>query len=703
MALNSTQRINTTHLSEQACRAVGTMQYLLEKNCENAPKVPDITADNHLQLFIGGQEGFAQIATDLQSARKSIDLICWGFDPAMNLVRFEDGRWRQEWSFGYLLEQAAARGCRVRLLVWHNALGSRKQSNMPGYAGWGPNLTLAESMALTGTLASVKDSEESLRHDYCVQWYRRLSNSNIAGLQLLTRDGAPQAIERHLADEAQKPSEAGLLNEAMLLKHFGTHHQKTILIDHQAPNRGIGYVMGLNSVSDYWDSAEHLLDDPRRESGDADERAKGFRRKKPLQDYACRIEGGGALAAVNANFAAAWSRAAKLGDPSASARIAPVGRVQLQGQPDTDLSAAETTQHQQNLARHGARGGQRLSRVQVLRTQPEEQDKSIKAFYLHSSEVARDYLYIENQYFFYPEWAEHLKAARQKWVKQWQANRAKTPHGRTQNVLAEDMPKLHVMVVIPEPEIAQMVPRTYETMRQLGQEKSMRGEKRDAQGQVQLDPKTGKPIPIGQDVLMERAADTDKQYQDDVQAFRERVRNGQRPGNYPAQPHHSPAVQSARAIAPIGNDLLESAYGLKVSVAMLYTHGIVKMPNPTPGQSANRMAYRPIYIHSKLMLHSDACFTLGSANLNQRSMSADSEINIASDCPSTTRELRQRVFELHSGGEVSGGTGQAAAVKTFENWTRQMQKNKLAKDKRQPMTGFLLPFEELRECEKRYG
>ena len=36
-------------------------------------------------------------------------------------------------------------------------------------------------------------------------------------------------------------------------------------------SRAVGYVKGLNSVTDYWDTEAHLIEDPRRETGGARE------------------------------------------------------------------------------------------------------------------------------------------------------------------------------------------------------------------------------------------------------------------------------------------------------------------------------------------------------------------------------------------------------------------------------------------------
>uniref|UniRef100_UPI001FCCB8D7 phospholipase D-like domain-containing protein n=1 Tax=Paraburkholderia dilworthii TaxID=948106 RepID=UPI001FCCB8D7 len=118
----------------------------------------------------------------------------------------------------------------------------------------------------------------------------------------------------------------------------------------------------------------------------------------------------------------------------------------------------------------------------------------------------------------------------------------------------------------------------------------------------------------------------------------------------------------------------------------------------TSGLDANnRMAYREIYIHSKLMLIDDVFVTLGSANLNQRSMAVDSEINVAATGHEWASGLRQRVFELHSGGSVSGSGDRAKVPDVFEDWGKLMAKNHdIQIAGRESLQGFLLPFEDHR-------
>ena len=118
-------------------------------------------------------------------------------------------------------------------------------------------------------------------------------------------------------------------------------------------------------------------------------------------------------------------------------------------------------------------------------------------------------------------------------------------------------------------------------------------------------------------------------------------------------------VRHSNGINKPGVMTLESEFGLKVSVAMLNVSAF----------DNDRWRYREIYIHSKLMLVDDVFMTLGSANLNQRSMAVDSEINIATVDHRVARDLRKRVWRMHSGGLVDGGGGtKGEIVDAFGKW-----------------------------------
>lgn len=682
----SSGRIETTHIDEVGRTATSSLQWLLENRNLKGKATHPITHNNELTLFICGQEGFADIAGEIAKAEKSIDLCCWGFDPGMELVRGNSATWPRGETFGDLLIAAARRHVRVRLLIWHDRIGSPMVRNMPGHSHgtspWKTGGQRFEDISAKASLAMLHDAVKKkkpvagngywgeylrpedipmlAREEYCYSWYAAAFHGLLEGLEIRLRHGDSTAISKSIATEISQPHGLTMGEiEKPGMQYLGTHHQKPVLIDfdHEEGAKAVGYVMGLNSVTDYWDTTAHLLDDTRREQGGVNERREcvqgmtadgGFATLKPYQDYACRIDGGKALIALYNNFAKAWDRAA--GDRTHGAATASVSRELPHGSPPARLlRKAEPSD----------------STVQIVLTQPEEQDKTIKETYFRAvtqASLAAGYLYVENQYFQYEEWARHLLTERKKVVAAWKAGSVKA--GKS----LEDMPVMHVFIVIPVPERAQMVPRTHDTLAALGQHAGMTGQN------TMIDDYNKRPKT-------------------------RRVRAGFGISTE-AEVKLPDVVRHSNGINKPGAMTLESEFGLKVSVAMLNVSAFDK----------DRWRYREIYIHSKLMLVDDVFMTLGSANLNQRSMAVDSEINIATVDHRVARDLRKRVWRMHSGGLVDGGGGtKGEIVDAFEKWGNLMKANrtkKLAKqggEKLKKMIGFLLPLEDSRSSTIRLG
>jgi phosphatidylserine/phosphatidylglycerophosphate/cardiolipin synthase-like enzyme len=55
----------------------------------------------------------------------------------------------------------------------------------------------------------------------------------------------------------------------------------------------------------------------------------------------------------------------------------------------------------------------------------------------------------------------------------------------------------------------------------------------------------------------------------------------------------------------------------------------------------------PVYVHSKICIVDDEWLTLGSANLNERSLFNDSEVNICTDDASLATAVRVRLWSEH--------------------------------------------------------
>lgn len=670
-------RSEKVHIDERSRQARSTGQWFLENRTATHP----VTHNNELTIFTCGEKAFEDIAKHIRNAKHSIDIICWGFDPGMELVR-TGSTWPRGETYGDLLTAAGKRGVKVRLLVWYDSIGRMGALNMPGYShgtkglvpttrglNEGSKVSAQRAIELTRdwyiksgrqmmikapgrVYRDLKPDDGGLigleaRAEYCRSWYKAAFANDLKNVHVRTRTGEAKAIKASLASEKYQPGTLGDFEpEQGGMVWLGTHHQKTILIDYNRCDDGahaVGYVKGLNSVTDYWDTELHLIEDPRRETGfdrELEEAVQvgkkekpdaGFATYKPYRDYACRVDSGGALADVYANFVRAWARTGDDGDD-----------------PKYVPPAIKTKVRQ---ASH--------SSVQIVRTQPQEQDKTIKEMYFLATDqaaLASGYLYIENQYFQYQEWSERLIQARKNVISAWKAGAAKAGKSKA------DMPLMHVFIVIPVPEREQMVPRTYDTLAVLGQQSTMAGQSEF------IDNENKKP---------------------DTRVVHDEF------GVSTSMGHAKPAVvEYANRIDKPSIDALEKQYGLKVAVSMLQTSG----------HADRRTRYREIYIHSKMLLIDDTFISFGSANLNQRSMSVDSEINFATNDTRHATDLRRRIFSQLSGGKFDGKAGTREDVsQTYEFWTKRMNLNLKAKRDTEPMTGFLLPLWDNRSATYRLG
>ncbi|MDB5799915.1 MAG: PLD-like protein [Rhodocyclales bacterium] len=97
--------------------------------------------------------------------------------------------------------------------------------------------------------------------------------------------------------------------------------------------------------------------------------------------------------------------------------------------------------------------------------------------------------------------------------------------------------------------------------------------------------------------------------------------------------------------------------------------------------------YKNIYVHAKLLLVDDVFFTLGSANVNVRSMEVDSELNIAMPAPEVTRQWREHLWKLHTG----AAPGENMSLE-FKNWGKLVAMNSSSKSKGEQLSAPLIEF-----------
>lgn len=539
-------------------------------------------AANLIEPLINGERAFKAVHEAIAKAKKSVDIISWGFDPSMRLIRPKGERLgellrRKSDAFSRTDGTFSEAEVEVRVLIWKNALANFKENNMPGDGMMGSGGTaMGSGVGSTGTgngsganqefndyaggitnsAAVIRDDDEAKQFNR--SWFRYQPPK----LEFRTRDYSLMDrinITRHQI--AQRGMSTPVRTYAMA--DFASHHQKMILIDYELPDDAVGFVMGHNLLRNYWDTDTHEYFSSLR---------LGF---APWQDLSCRVRGE-VLFDLNENFMKAWDKAEGSGSKFfwSDARKA--------RKPEDFNAPAKKL------------GGTELA--QICRTQSQENDRSILESYKLSLGAARNYVYFENQYFRYVEFAKLLR------------------HTRRSLKAAGWKRDFYIFVVTNLPPSESKL-TTYEMLEALGK---------------------------GQQMPSIQKKESSKREKD--------------------------------------SELRKSDLnGVNIHVCTLMASA----------KTAQGTKYKEIYVHSKLLLVDDIFFTLGSANVNVRSMEGDSELNIAAPSPELTRKWRKDLWKIHTGRTPSD---ELDLEGEFENWGELMSNNGNNQNLAKPLDAPLIEF-----------
>lgn len=594
---------------------------------------------NLLEPMICGEKVFEEISTDLKAAQHTVDIVTWGFDPGMLLVREATAESGER--YGDLLKQIATRKKHpvlVRLLIWHDdAAAQFLMNHAPGFYG-----RLFPSIG-SGTAGYFSDAHQA----YNAAWYEEISSGAIPTIQLHVRDIPHHLMLRALKNESLPD---GIEIEGLLAAAYPAHHQKMVLIDYESPSIAIGYVMGHNSTTDFWDSAEHIFKDPRREriyhkreselreaafgiTPSRHDIAFGYRQTehgkreleisaklyiennshvaKPYQDVSCRVQGG-ILYDLNHNFCQGWQESESPSslfldilkvNPAWRLGIDAIRKVKDAFHDEMDANFVTRRQKIPWIAFSLKKGPHS---AQLIRTQPLHDEKSIKECYANLTRQMLHYMFIQNQYIQYVTWAEHLIFC----------------VGELRS--AGYLKPIYVFMLTSSPEREGMDYPTYEVASKMGSSETMK---------------------VEHDESMNRA----------------RKGKGKRP--------ITPAEMRKR--------------GIHVFMGGLWTCANIQS-QLKPGD------YEEIYIHSKVAVVDDAAFTIGSANLNLRSMAMDSELNVLSQAQDVAFKLREDLFKQCTGDK---GPAQFADMgATLKQWENRASTNLELKKSGIKLDSQLLPF-----------
>ena len=612
-------------------------------------------------FLINGERAFGEVHRAIEAAKQSVCIICWGFQPSMYFIR--DGK---SPSIGQLLEQKAAAGVKVRILCYAvgNDYGmsltgfSMDEPNMPNRSG--PYKTGYKDVPVTSSAAQNKlDSHWFSRYDRdrgAAQTLTKgaqhlLGNTQVKNLVFHARGFSP-ADRAYLASQPYEDKNVSATMRSTLAA-FPSHHQKMVLVDYESPADHIGFVMGHNMLDEYWDTSAHCFQRKPPQTG-----RNGA---LPREDLSSRVTGP-VCGDLFHNFAQAWAK-------GTGEKLAKV-----------------------DFAKYPLREkfGQKIQ-GQILRTQPQYKVEDIKKAYLQAVNNATQCIYIENQYFRWPPLADKIKQAA---AKQCQWGRDPAQHS-----------SLYLFVVTNSSDsgMGSGTIKTHEMLSSLGRADTMPG----VELQNRID---------NQDVALKQAENRMRQYDYSLSQQTKLLPNPAvfKDGKYPPawlkDPKTRAAIEEHNRLAEQRNKLRTEQEKMKKDLELLADKDPKKLgqkmkaaevvaPQERPGLKVHVCTLVPpdtpagqpwpeVYVHSKLMLVNDTFMTLGSTNINSRSMEVDSELNIAHHNTHVSKNARLDLWHIHT----KGIGAQEDVSEAFKWWDRLIQDNKGLEVKKLPPKASLRGF-----------
>ncbi|KVO51991.1 phospholipase D-like domain-containing protein [Burkholderia stagnalis] len=592
--------------------------------------------------LVNGEEAFGAVYDAIAKAQYSVDMVCWGFQPSMYFKRGSSGQ--GSLSIGELLLERAKQNVKVRLLVWGDKfhVAQFMENMMPG-----------------GRFSHLPDNRNSAQWEFDAWWYEmvKMDKKNMAGTEWTGVSIAPvhvlaqKTVRRMLRDKrdpafkniefatrdfdmneraeiawrtatdsqySERSTNAKIQN-GVAMGLAPSHHQKMVLVDYEYPELATGFVMGHNTLDEYWDNSRHGYLRMHPQMG-----RNGF---LPRQDISARVTGP-ILIDLNKNFCQAWD--ATTGQQLEKQRASAEAPLLRRSRDDLPVMA------------------------QILRTQPQVGKngiKDIERLYFQAINNTANFVYIENQYFRFPPLAEKLT----KLVKAYQAGGRKTP--------------LYLFVVTNSSDdgIGFGTVSTYHMLNALGRADVLPGvAKLERADELEKQYKEALAAKKRADQAYERAKRVSVDpFSGSALYALNNVAAAQLDAVEAAQRVNELKVQLDKARTEDPEKL--NTPGLKVHICTL-------VPPDTP----KGKPWDEVYIHSKLMIIDDVFVTHGSANVNLRSMEVDSELNIVHESVRVTQPLREKLWRIHAGENGVGAkdkNGRLNAESAFQKWDVILSEN----------------------------
>ncbi|RMT08622.1 Phospholipase D/transphosphatidylase [Pseudomonas coronafaciens pv. oryzae] len=618
-------------------------------------------AEATFEPLVNGERAFGAVYDAIMAAKHSVEIACWGFQPSMYFKRGDTC----SLCIGELLALKAQEGVQVKVLCWSDSthMAQALENTTPGdnVSNWIPGLddffhatSISKGLGFDSTTRKLEELRAKGAQDRDKDqieidklWYRQVRLAytgaetgvielgqrffRVMGwgdeesikdtrLQFVTRDfSVTDRVETawrlamQALDQDRSTKNKVMSTGAMFLAP--THHQKMVLVDYEQPDLAVGFVMGHNTLDAYWDKDDHAYE---RQTAQ-----KGRNGTTPRQDISSRVTGP-ILEYLNQNFCEAWEKETKVDLLTARKHIAD----KLKGRREygTPLMA------------------------QILRTHSQSNVRDIEKLYLKAVNNTSQFIYIENQYFRWPPLAEKIKSVVQNLV----------DGGR--NLEAHGPIYLFVVTNSSEEGMGDGSVNTFRMLKQLGRPELLPGVARAERHDELMD----ELYAAKQEELLatQKAAAFNQIHGIDHTERAARI----------YEPLKNKLAEARAKVARLEQEMPEKdaeiitpseIEGLKMHICTLVA------PDSPPDN------WMDVYIHSKLMIIDDVFTTVGSANINTRSMQVDTELNICIEDPSVTKPLREHLFDLHIGKRISG----LDTPDIYQKWQEAIDKNKSRKTK----------------------
>lgn len=612
------------------------------------------------RALINGEEAFGAIYDKIENASSSIDIAIWGFQPSMYFKRKKDGKFLR---IGDLLIKMALNNVKVRLLVW---------------SMWGDVQTTSEDAANLGNKhyigygrAAKEISQEQMEYD--AYWYEAIRGEFHTTFDRIRNspDGDSGKLDK-IASELEEKYKARfpylwkiskdqerlkkiqyknrrvtLFNDItnggysdknlpwlaeLALSAASTHHQKMVLIDYKKPEKAVGFVMEHNMLDNYWDRSTHIY-------GNLEAANAGKNVNTPLQDVSSIVTGE-VLWDLNYNFCQSWDRD---------------GFFDNRGYYD---SSENLTQDRKGIQRSSFKPNLNMGmdgmtlQAQIVRTYDKPRVKDIMKVYLKNIQQTTSYIYTENQYFRWPVLAEeflsHWKNMRKgrpgpiHWFVVTNSSDSGIGSGTfTTNNMLKLLGRQDVM-----PNVARNV-----NLEELETEKS-RIALSNPKGTL------GVPGPLDETRKARiKALDAEiESRKKDLENEKQKIKKGDI-----AEPE-----EDRQFTQKLGYEFKDTP-GIKAHICTLVADN----------------AWQEVYVHSKVTIMDDTFTIISSANLNTRSMEKDTELGIILQTGEVARDLRKRLWSLHTkknaAANPDGMHDYNVAENVFKEWGELMRNNRLAK------------------------